>query len=345
MLIPSLPEVNTDPRYWNTKLKVTATPLSGFSGWMYVYYQRYPISEAFNKLAPLIDLTGKNTIYDVLPQLNANYDLALTSADVEDGPINQATNSFVLKAKAGSWFFLEGSEFTYQNIHDMRDVYTKVDLPGWDLPSTIGGIKNPVVGVSGIYDVYADDGSTFKAYCDMVTDGGHWIQIGHWTGTVATANDQMLFGECIVKGMDIQGYTTDPVNRPVVTAGHLKNIASQWMLQHDNPSWIASYGTYQIGDTVPQATPLWKSGTLIRVKTSLGEKGIYGQRDGWYLDTLMTDNFGFFTTVGPSGPCGGAGTAGGNRMCPISDFAGSWGAHCDYTYNKRLFVRATSYKP
>ena len=345
MLLPGAPEVSTDPRYWNTKLKVTATPLSGFSGWMYVYYQRYPISEAFNKLAPLLDLTGKNTVYDVLPQLNANYDLALTSADVEDGPINKTTNSFKLKVKAGSWFFLEGTEFLYQNIYDMRDVYNKVDLASRVLPPTTGGIKNAVVGVSGIYDVYADDGSTFKAYCDMVTDGGYWIQIGHWTGTVPTSADQMLYGECIVKGLDIQGFTTDPTNRPVVKSGYLKNIADEWMLQHDHPSWIASYGTYQIGKTVPQATPLWKSGTPVPVRTSIGNKTLYGQRDGWYIDTSITDNFGFFTTVGPNGPCGGAGTAGGNRMCPISDWAGSWGAHCDYTYNKRLFLRATNYKP
>lgn len=345
MLIPSLPEVNTDPRYWNTKLKVTATPLSGFSGSMYVYYQRYPISEAFNKLAPLINLTGKNTVYDVLPQLNTNYDLALTSADVEDGPIDKATNSFVLKAKAGSWFFLEGTEFTYQNIHDMRDIYTKVDLPGWDLPSTVGGVKNPVAGVSGIYDIYADDGSTFKAYVDMVTDGGHWIQIGHWTGVVPTALDIMTNAECVVKDMDIQGFSTDMVNRPVITAGKLKNQSPQWMLQHDHPTWISLFGTYQIGSTFAQATPMLPPNTPIPVKTSIGDKTIYGQRSGWGLPTLMEDNFGFWTTAGNGGPCGGAGTAGNNRCCPISDFNGGWGAHCDYTYNKRLFIRATSYKP
>jgi hypothetical protein len=345
MLIPGLPEVNTNPLYWNTKLRVTATPLSGFSGSMYVYYQRFPISEPFSKLAPLLDLTGKNTIYDVLPQLNTNYGLALTSADVEDGPIDQVNKSFTLRAKAGSWFFLEGSTFNFQNIYDMRDIYPTVDLLGWDLPPTTGGIKNAVAGVSGIYDVYGDDGSTFKAYCDMVTDGGYWIQIGHWTGTVPSSADQMLYGECIVKGLDIQGFTTDPTNRPVVKSGHLKNIADEWMLQHDNPSWIGLYGAYQIGKTVPQATPLWTSGTPVPVRTPLGNKNLYGQRDGWYLNTLVTDNFGFFTTVGPGGPCGGAGTAGSNRMCPISDFAGNWGAHCDYTYNKRLYVRATNYKP
>ncbi|MNF64208.1 hypothetical protein D3C84_459320 [compost metagenome] len=345
MLLPGTPEVNTNPLYWNTKLLVTATPLSGFSGSMYVYYQRYPISEAFNKLAPLLDLTGKNTVYDVLPQLNANYDLALTSADVEDGPIDKATNSFKLKVKAGSWFFLEGTEFIYQNIYDMRDVFGKVDLNGWDLPPTTGGIKNAIVGVNGIYDVYADDGSTFKAYCDMTTDGGYWIQVGHWTGTVPTAADQILNSECIVKGLDIQGFTTDPTNRPVIKAGSLKNIAEEWMLQHDNPSWIATFGTWQVGKTVPATTPLWKAADPVPVRTSIGNKNLYGQRSGWYLDTAMTDNFGFFTTLGPGGPCGGAGTAGGNRMCPISDFAGSWGAHCDYTYNKRLFLRATNYKP
>lgn len=345
MLLPGTPEVSTDPRYWNTKLEVTATPLSGFSGKMYIYFQRYDISVAFDRLAPLLDLSTANTVHDVLGQLNTNYDLSLTAADVENSPINRAAGTFTLTVKPGSWYFVPGSKFDYQNIYDMRNIFPKQDLLGWDLPASAGGIRNPVVGVNGIYDVVADDGSTFKAYCDMTTDGGYWIQVGHWTGVVPTQPDIMMYSECMVIGQDISGYSSNTTQRPVIPAGKLKNFNTEWMLQHDHPGWIGLYGAWQVGKTVPMATPLWKSGTPVPVRTPLGNKNLYGQRDGWYMDTLPTDNFGFFTTVGPGGPCGGAGVAGNNRMCPISDWNGNWGAHADYTYNKRFFIRALNYKP
>lgn len=344
MLQHSTPEVSDDPRYWNTKLKVTATPLSGFSGEMYVYYQRYPIALALDRPGPLLDFTNADSVHDLIPQINAGYELALTTADIMDSPINKATNSFVVTVKPGSWMFIEGSSFSFANIADLAELYSVVDLNGFTIPFTPGGIINPKVGVNGIYDIVADNGSTFKAYVDMTTDGGYWVQVGNWVTMAPTPEDQMNFGEVVMTGNEIKGFTTDVVNRPVIPAGKiLANKAKQWMLKHGNPSWKALFGDWQIGSIFPNGPIAVPYNVPVPVKTSIGNKNLYGHRGGWGMDTGATDPFGFWTVAGNGGPCGGAGAGGYNPMCPISDSTGNFGPHCDYTNTKELFIRATNY--
>ena len=44
-------------------------------------------------------------------------------------------------------------------------------------------ILNAQDGVDGIYRVAGPDGEEFDAYCDMTTDGGHWILIARWAAS------------------------------------------------------------------------------------------------------------------------------------------------------------------
>lgn len=137
-LLHALPQINDDGVHWNTKLKVTATPASDFSGSMYVYYQRYPIADIFARGTGLPDVTGLSTTHQLIPQLNRLYDVGLIEADIEDRPIDQVTGAYTLRVSPGSWYFIEGSRYDYLvAIQDLHDVYANVNLRGFDLPEPL----------------------------------------------------------------------------------------------------------------------------------------------------------------------------------------------------------------
>lgn len=137
-LLHALPQINDDGVHWNTKLKVTATPASDFSGSMYVYYQRYPIKDIFARGTGVPDVTGLKTTHQLIPQLNRLYDVGLTEADIEDRPINQSTGSYTIKVMPGSWYFIEGSRYDFKvTIQDLNDVFANVNLRGFDLPDPL----------------------------------------------------------------------------------------------------------------------------------------------------------------------------------------------------------------
>lgn len=344
-LTHGLPKASTVPDTWNTELEITALPASGFSGTMKVFYQRYSIAELFTENFPFLDLAGKVTTHDLLPQLNALLGTLLTPEEVLPIPIDHARNTYTLTITDKSWMFIPGSSYGYHNVRDLALMYPVVDLNGFDDPNAgPGGILNAKVGVNGIYDILADDGSKFKAYVDMTTDGGYWIQTAHWVTLAPTSADQLLFGEVVVTGREVKGFSSDMATRPVITAGRIKNNkAKQWMLKHDHPGWKALFGDWQIGNIFPDGDVTIPANAPVPVKTSLGNKALYSQRSGWGMDCTPGDAFGFWTQAGNAGPCGGMAAPGPNPMCPVSDFIGNFGPHADYTYTKRLFLRATNY--
>lgn len=341
-LTPGTPKIAPAGSPWNTELEVTALPASGFSGKVKVYYQRFPISDFFKNNFPLLDFNGKNTTRDMLPQINALMGTFLTADDVEDTPINRVTNTMTLVISNKSWLFLEGSTFSWQNVANLADMYPVTDLFGFnndDAPLSVIDAR----ATSGIHQIRASDGSTFPAYVDMTTDGGYWIQVGHWTTVAPTVNDQLLVNDVIMAGYPINGFSTDTVNRPIVTAGKItSNPAKQWMLKHDHPTWKSLFGDWQIGNIIPKDAVI-PYDQAFPIKTSIGNKSIYGQRSGWGLPTTGADAFGFWTQPNQYGPCGGAGMAGSDRCCPVSDFVGNFGVHADFAYQKRLYVRASNY--
>jgi hypothetical protein len=341
-LTPGTPKIAPPGSPWNTELEVTALPASGFSGKVKVYYQRFPISDFFMNNFPLLDFNGKNTTRDMLPQINAAMGTFLTADDVEDTPINRETNTMTVVISNKSWLFLEGSTFSWQNVASLADMYPVTDLPGFfndDAPLSVIDARP----TSGIHQIRASDGSTFPAYVDMTTDGGYWIQVGHWTTVAPTVNDQLLVNEVLMAGYPIKGFSTDTVNRPIITDGKItSNPAKQWMLKHDHPTWKSLFGDWQIGDIIPKDAVI-PYNQAFPVKTSIGNKSIYGQRSGWGMPTTGADAFGFWTQPNQYGPCGGAGIAGGDRCCPVSDFVGNFGVHADFAYQKRLYVRASNF--
>jgi len=341
-ITPATPEAHNVAGMWNTRVKITAQPSSGFSGDMYLYYQRYPINTRFKEIGhPFLNLTGKTSVKDVLPDLNSWFSMSLSLNDVEDSPI--VDGKFTLTAKEGSWYFLPGTTFKFVNLPDLTTMYPKTKLNGWDGATQPGGILFNTVGSekaqSGIYKIMADDGSFFDAYVDMQTDGGYWIQVGDWAGAVSRV---VAFNDTIVEGMPIKGLTTDAVNRPVIPPGKLNaNKSKQWMLQSAHPGWVALFGSWIRGKILQGTSIAWN--VAIPVQSELGAKAVYGWRTGWTDTTYFTSQFALWPVTGNGGPCGGANVGKSGAPCPVFDSGGGLAAHTDYVYRKRLFIRATNF--
>lgn len=201
-------------------------------------------------------------------------------------------------------------------------------------------IHAPVVGQSGVYQIYDNAGNTFPAYVDMVSDGGYWILDAIWT-TAPAAALQVTFARGMQKGKPLYGYSNNPVMFPVIPTGKFPaNPAEEWMLQVDSTGWKALYGNWQRGALFPSNKVSIAPTEKVPVITPLGPKDLYGHRTGWNLATEMTWAIGFWTTVGAGGPCGGAGAAGYSRICPVMD--PSYTSHADLTSVKRYFLRASN---
>lgn len=201
-------------------------------------------------------------------------------------------------------------------------------------------IHAPVVGQSGIYQVYDTVGNTFPAYCDMVSDGGFWILDAQWVAPVTVAN-QVTFIKGMVKGKPLAGYTNNPTLNPCIPTGKFPaNPATEWLLVNSHSAWITMYGAWQRGQLFPNNKASIGAAEAIPVVTPLGNKNLYGPVAGWNGPTPLTTNIGFWTQPGAGGPCGGNGTPGSVRMCPTQD--SSYSAHSDFTTTKRYFLRASN---
>lgn len=206
-------------------------------------------------------------------------------------------------------------------------------------------IKNPVAGQSGIYDIYADDGSTFKAYVDMATDGGYWILLNRWTGAT-NQGSAIPAANQIQQGKSISGFTIDPTNYPTVPAGKIaKNPSKQFLIQSEHPTWKSLFGNWQRASTFLETDTAIKHNVGFPVVTPLGNKTLHGFQTGWNADTpLSSTHIGFWTQAGNQGPCGGANREGPDRCCvvmPPSNAA--FANHSDLTQLKRLYLRAVNF--
>lgn len=206
-------------------------------------------------------------------------------------------------------------------------------------------IVNPVVGSSGIYQITDDAGNKFDAYVDMVTDGGFWIQVARWTGAIP-AGSVVGMDKMLVKDNNLVGYSANPSTNPSVPAGRiLKNPAKEFMFQSDASVWKTLYGNWMVGQLFPAGTTMWGVDTAMPVRTSIGNKNVYGARSGWRLDTdLRAIPLSFWTINNANGPCGGSGRTKTGDCCPMMDAnAAGYNAHCDYVNMKRFYLRAANY--
>ncbi|MNO12979.1 hypothetical protein D3C76_25990 [compost metagenome] len=340
-LIPSEPPVtNTDPRFWNSKIQITATPASGFSGSMDIYFQRFDIGIPFGERShPFLNLTGKTSTKDVLAEFNDWFSLSLTLDDVEDLPIEG--NKVTFRVKEGSWYYLPGSEYRFFNIPDLATQYPNTKLNGFLLPAQPGYITAKPGDPSGIYQMVADDYTLFDVYVNMDFDGGGWVQVVDWNGASTDQALVVTFDEALVKDRPIAGSSVD-ASRPSIPAGKIsQNWATKWAFTSEHPTWKQYFGDWQVADTFDPALGYVPLGGF-QVKTSIGPKTMYGKQAGWNANTPFSYGIGLWTHGNNSGPCGGANVVGPNRCCPVYDNGGT-SSHADYTYKKRAYLRARNF--
>lgn len=82
-----LPATTTPPPPKNTQLQLQASATSGLRGSQVVFYDRIDISSIINDPTFNFGSDGISTWADLLPALNAHYNINLTVADITDAPV------------------------------------------------------------------------------------------------------------------------------------------------------------------------------------------------------------------------------------------------------------------
>lgn len=203
---------------------------------------------------------------------------------------------------------------------------------------TLLRIKDPVAGVNGVYQINDGRGGTFNAYVNMTDNGGNWILIARWTNKTGTPTSY-LFNNVVVKNQTMLSFTNDPTSYPAIPSNKYKNPSSQAMFMSGNSSWISSYGSWQAFSTFSSTATIGSSG--FSVSTPSGSRTMYAPGGAWNNTVDMSGVFGLWPVFGNSGPCGGAGREGTNKICPYLENIGT-NSHFDITSTKYLYLKATN---
>lgn len=122
------------PGKYNTRLTLRAQPSSQHSGTVDVYYPRFPISNYLKGDPKPLDLTGKDSVHDLLPQINALWGLVLDTYDVVDSAIEPSGEFYVTIANS-SLYFVPGSRYRYGSSVPLSSEFAVQDIGSWGLPT------------------------------------------------------------------------------------------------------------------------------------------------------------------------------------------------------------------
>lgn len=197
-------------------------------------------------------------------------------------------------------------------------------------------ILNAQEGVDGIYRVVGPDGEEFDAYCDMTTDGGHWILIGRWTSSPAKS---VSWAQVAVKDTPPNTFTNSATLYPAIPTG-VRNAAKEVLFKSAQSTWVSLYGAWLKFDAIADASYVITSSGMPAVRgKDRAVVQIFGQGAGWYGNTAMAANFAIWTQWGNGGPCGGSGVC-ASKVCPIIQANYNYGCHFDFSAVKQLFIRS-----
>ncbi len=196
-------------------------------------------------------------------------------------------------------------------------------------------INNPVAGVNGIYSVTDTASNTnFNAYVNMTDDGGYWVLAAYW---VVPSEMPRYLSQLLYRENALSTYSKNTATYPVIPSGKI-NGSTRALLKSKNSSWISMFGTWQSFDTMANGTTT----PYHQAKTSIGDKIIYTQSAGWpssaFTGVSQYNQFGFWTTYGNSGPCGGENRVGTNKMCIMT--GSGYSPHGDAATDKFYFLKA-----
>jgi len=219
------------------------------------------------------------------------------------------------------------------------DAYPKATIRNYQMVQ--GKKSNPGVTIdsSGIYTLQnVSTGESNNVYVEKV-GAEEYMLIANWTSS-GTADRS--WRDMTQKGFNFVPYNelNDP-ERPAWPTPVLNN-SDKWMFTSDCAGWVSRYGAYLIANTFDSSKTQIAVGEAIPVNTPLGNKNIYSGSSAWSQVTAMTDPIRLWTHPDNSGPCGGAGIIGTDKICPI--ISASWGQvasswHTDQTGTKRMYLK------
>lgn len=210
-----------------------------------------------------------------------------------------------------------------------------------------GKKPSPVtIDSSGIYTLQnMSTGESNNVYVEKVGTEDYML-IANWT---SFGTQDRSWRDLVQKGYNFVPYDEiSDATRPVWPTATL-NKSEKWMFTSDRFGWRTLYGDYQTANTFDSAKANIAAGEAIPVSTPLGNKNFYTGGSAWNQNTLITDPIRIWTHADNSGPCGGAGIVGSDKICPI--ISATWGSggdfHADKTGTKRLYLKLdyTTFRP
>ena len=193
-------------------------------------------------------------------------------------------------------------------------------------------VINPVPGKSGIYIIDTGDTGYVNAYVNMDIEGGPWILVAKWRSALT---EVILASEIIEKGSSFKTWSDSPETYPAIPTGII-NASTAGLFTSTNTSWTRDHGSWQRFDLFPSGYTFTRSG--FPVTTPVGVKTMYSYDTAWNrTPTLEETAFSLWPVPDSSGPCGGPGYGGSNRICPV--LAKLITGHFDWSSDKMLFVK------